>query len=198
MTILGLDFDNTLVNYDTLFHKLATEKNLLDSDIPAKKVAVRDYLRTKGLEDEFTILQGEVYGARILEAEPAQGMLTALSKAKNRGIKMVLVSHKTKTPYKGPKYDLHQSAWNWLEKHNFFDSIGLNWGREQVFFAETKAEKVLKIKELKCTHYVDDLIEILKLLPDEIKKIHYTLYTDSQDNTVTSMNHWNQLETIIK
>ena len=29
MTLLGLDFDNTLVRYDKLFHQLAVEKGLL-------------------------------------------------------------------------------------------------------------------------------------------------------------------------
>ena len=37
MTLLGLDFDNTLVRYDKLFHKLALEKNLIEQEIPANK-----------------------------------------------------------------------------------------------------------------------------------------------------------------
>ena len=30
MTLLGLDFDNTLVRYDKLFHQLAVEKGLIE------------------------------------------------------------------------------------------------------------------------------------------------------------------------
>ena len=36
MTLLGLDFDNTLVCYDKLFHKLALEKGLIDKSIQHK------------------------------------------------------------------------------------------------------------------------------------------------------------------
>ena len=120
MTLLGLDFDNTLVRYDKLFHQLALEKNLIEQIVPANKTAIRDYLREQGKEEQFTLLQGEVYGPRILEAEPAEGMLEALNKLNKNGVQMVLVSHKTRTPYMGPAYDLHQAAWNWLEKYEFF------------------------------------------------------------------------------
>ena len=74
MTLLGLDFDNTLVRYDKLFHQLALEKNLIEQIVPANKTAIRDYLREQGKEEQFTLLQGEVYGPRILEAEPAEGI----------------------------------------------------------------------------------------------------------------------------
>lgn len=101
MTLLGLDFDNTLVRYDKLFHQLALEKGLIEESVPADKTAVRDYLRRQGKDEQFTLLQGEVYGLRILEAEPAEGMLEALRGIKRLNIKMVLISHKTRKPYKG-------------------------------------------------------------------------------------------------
>ena len=173
MTLLGLDFDNTLVRYDKLFHQLALEKNLIEEIVPANKTAIRDYLREQGKEELFTLLQGEVYGPRILEAEPAEGMLEALYKLKDNGIQMVLVSHKTRTPYMGPAYDLHQAAWNWLEKYEFFADEGLRWERSQVYFEETKQKKVTRIETLKCSHYIDDLPEILEMIPEEIKRILY-------------------------
>ena len=181
MTLLGLDFDNTLVRYDKLFHQLALEKNLIDKSLPAEKTLIRDYLRSQGQDEQFTLLQGEVYGLRILEAEPANGMLNALNELHQLGIPMVLVSHKTRTPYKGPPYDLHQAAWSWLEKYGFFDLDGLGWRRNQIFFAESKKEKVAKIESLNCTHYIDDLPEILDILPEKIVKILYdpnSLYVD--------------------
>ena len=47
MKLLGIDFDNTLVNYDNLFHKVAVEKGLIKYSLPANKIAIRDYLREK-------------------------------------------------------------------------------------------------------------------------------------------------------
>ena len=137
MTLLGLDFDNTLVRYDRLFHQLALEKGLIEESFPANKVMIRDHMRSQDKDHLFTLLQGEVYGLRLLEAAPADGMLFALGKLKQLGIPMVLVSHKTRRPYKGPAFDLHQAAWNWLEKYGFFEIDGLAWSRDQVFFEES-------------------------------------------------------------
>ena len=173
MTLLGLDFDNTLVRYDKLFHQLALEKNLIEESLPTDKTAIRDYLRSQGLEEEFTLLQGEVYGSRILDAEPAEGMLKALDELHQLGISMVLVSHKTQTPYKGPKYDLRQAAWSWLEKYGFFDCNGLAWNLDQVFFEESKQDKIVRIETQGCSHYVDDLPEILEMLPNTVERYLY-------------------------
>ena len=193
MTLLGLDFDNTLVRYDKLFHQLALEKGLIKKSLPTDKTAIRDYLRSQGQDEQFTLLQGEVYGLRILEAEPAEGMLKALGELQQRGIPMVVVSHKTRTPYKGPAYDLHQAAWSWLEQQGFFAFDGLGWSRDQVFFEESKESKVAKIEAQGCSHYVDDLPEILQMLSSSIKTILYdpsNKYGSIGDMQVT---HWSHL-----
>ena len=71
MIKLGIDFDNTLITYDFLFKKAALEKNLIPSNFLESKSLIRNYLRDKGQEKLFTILQGEVYGSRIFEASRA-------------------------------------------------------------------------------------------------------------------------------
>ena len=198
MTKLGLDFDNTLVCYDKLFHKLALEKGLIDESLPADKTAIRDYLRSQGQDEQFTLLQGEVYGLRILEAEPAEGMLKALGELHQRAIPMVLVSHKTRTPYKGPGYDLHQAAWRWLEKYGFFDPHGLGWSRDQVFFEVSKQAKGKRIAAQKCTHYVDDLPEILEMIPTGIKTILFAPTKEPSKETlpnkkITILGKWSKI-----
>ena len=55
---LGLDFDNTIVSYDTLFHRVAREMGLISDDVTVSKNAVRDFLRTAGREPEWTAMQG--------------------------------------------------------------------------------------------------------------------------------------------
>lgn len=194
MTLLGLDFDNTLVSYDKLFYQLALEKDLIQKSIPANKIAIRDYLNHQGKDREFTLLQGEVYGQRILEAEPAEGMLEALEELRRQNIKMILVSHKTKSPYAGPAYDLRQGAINWLKKHNFFSKSFLSWKPEDIYFEETKLKKVKRIEECACTHYIDDLEEILFMLPSKIKKFHYNPNNESnKKGTNTTIRHWKEL-----
>ena len=134
MIKLGIDFDNTLITYDFLFKKAALEKNLIPINFPESKSLIRNYLREKGQEKLFTILQGEVYGSRIFEASQSEGMYEALKKAKNNGIELFIVSHKTKTPYEGPKYNLHNAASNWLEKNLFFEKSGINIPRRKCLF----------------------------------------------------------------
>ena len=95
---VGFDFDNTLISYDRLFRQIALDKALIPEAIPPHKNAVRDYLRLKGKEEDWTCLQGEVYGGRILEAEPYPGMRTTLGALAQRSISMCIVSHKTRTP----------------------------------------------------------------------------------------------------
>src|SRR5262245_43078397 len=43
--LIGVDFDNTIVSYDALFHRIATERDLIPADLPVNKTAVRDHLR---------------------------------------------------------------------------------------------------------------------------------------------------------
>ncbi len=191
MTLLGLDFDNTLVSYDRLFYQLALQKGLIKESLQANKTAIRDYLRSKGQDEHFTLLQGEVYGLKILEAEPAEGMLEALGELHKRGVPMVLVSHKTRTPYKGPAYNLHQAAWSWLEENKFFDKKGLNWERGQVFFEERIEDKIKRIIDLNCTHFIDDLPEVLEMLPRTIIKVLYTGGEPYEKRNTTVMHHWN-------
>lgn len=198
MTLLGLDFDNTLVRYDKLFHQVAVEKGLIEKSLPANKTAIRDYLRNQGQDEQFTLLQGEVYGLRILDAEPAEGMLKALGELHERCIPMVLVSHKTRTPYKGPTYDLHQAAWSWLEKQGFFSENGMQWTSENVNFLETKEKKIECAIKLGCTHFVDDLPEILKELPGPITKILYdSNNTFPRREGIRLMSSWSELKSIL-
>lgn len=168
---VGFDFDNTLICYDRLFRKVALDNALIPEAIPSEKNAVRDYLRLQGKENDWTRLQGEVYGGRILEAEAYPGVYATIEKIARSNIPMCIVSHKTRTPYLGEPWDLHAAARSWLTLQGFHRAEGLGWREDQVFFELTKEEKAARIVALGCTHYVDDLPEILEMLPDSIHKI---------------------------
>jgi hypothetical protein len=175
---LGIDFDNTLISYDQLFHRVALEKGLIPEDIPKQKNAVRDSMRERGIEDEWTRLQGEVYGSRILEAKPYPDLLASLKQLTVKHIPICVVSHKTRFPYLGEPWDLHAAARGWLKKQGILDDKGLALSEDQIFFELTKQEKIARIISLGCTHYVDDLPEILAMLPAHVERI---LFAPSQD-----------------
>lgn len=196
--VLGLDFDNTIIKYDELFHKIAYEKELIPTDLPKEKNAIRNYLRQNNIEDEWTIIQGEVYGDRIREAVPFEGMLETLQALTVKQIPINIISHKTRSPYLGPKKDLHAAALSWIKMNHFFDRNGLNLKEDQIFFELTKEKKIDRIMKAGCTHYVDDLPEILEMIPDTVIKI---LFAPSgveikKENWII-MNSWKELSTIL-
>lgn len=158
---IGLDFDNTIVSYDSLFHQVALEKNLIPSELPVNKFEVRNYLREQGKEEVWTEMQGYVYGARMDEARAYQGAIDFLGWAKKTGHKVAIISHKTKFPFSGEKYDLHYAARSWIENHLHASHKPLIHA-ENIFFEPTKEAKIAKITSLKCDIFLDDLPEILK------------------------------------
>ena len=158
---IGIDFDNTIVRYDQAFHRAALEQKLIPPDLPANKSAVRDYLRSEGMEDQWTVLQGYIYGNRMDLASPWEGVKEFMSRCVRAGIPIFIISHKTHHPYQGQKYDLHEAAWNWLTKQGFFDPSVVGLERDQAFFELTLKEKLARIGTMGCTHFVDDLPEVL-------------------------------------
>ena len=195
--LFGLDFDNTLISYDRLFQRIALDRKLIPQDTPPKKDAVRDYLRRVGKEDEWTRLQGEVYGSRILEAEPFPGMHDALVGLSRRRIPACIVSHKTRTPYLGEPWDLHVAAHAWLAQQGFFESSGLGWRVDRVFFELTKEAKVARILDLGCTHYVDDLPEILEMLPETVERILFATGEATAHPDWKVMRSWQELGALL-
>ncbi len=158
--IVGIDFDNTLVCYDGVFHKVARERTLVPADIAPTKLAVRDHLRAIGREDDWTEMQGYVYGARMADAELYPGALAFLRQARQDNIDVAIVSHKTRWPFAGPRYDLHEAARGWISTV-LKDETGPLIAPDAVSFCETKQEKIARIGALGCAVFLDDLPEIL-------------------------------------
>lgn len=157
---VGVDFDNTIVSYDTLFHRVALQLDLVPEDLPRTKLAVREHLRRTGREELWTELQGTVYGSRMAEAEAYPGVREFLDWARGQGIGLYIVSHKTRYPFLGPRYDLHAAARSWVESA-LADGRGPLVEPGRVFFELTKEDKIRRIAEIACDVFIDDLPEIL-------------------------------------
>ena len=157
--VIGIDFDNTIVRYDDLFHKIAIERRLIPATVPPRKNEVRDFLREQGQEREWTELQGYVYGPRMAEAQPFPGVMEFFARAVRAGLPLYIISHKTRAPVVGPAYDLHQTARDWLKAQGFFDSSRVGLSSDHVHFGLTRQDKVSFIEKSRCTHFIDDLEE---------------------------------------
>jgi hypothetical protein len=159
--LIGVDFDNTIVCYDELFHRVAVEQGLIPSSIPTTKREVRRYLEDRGLGDAWTELQGYVYGDRLLEAPAFPGVLEFFRRGVRSDLSLAIISHKTRYPALGPRYDLHQAARRWLDAHGFYDAGRIGLPADRVYFELSQREKVDRIAREGCACFIDDLPELL-------------------------------------
>ncbi len=189
---VGIDFDNTIVSYEGVFYSAALEKELIPPDLPPFKGAIRDYLRAADKEELWTELQGYIYGAKMDTAFPYPGVESFFLLCSRKKIPTYIISHKTKQPFLGYSYDLHQSARDWLEKNAF---------TSPAFFELTLQAKLNRIRQQGCTVFIDDLPEVLKnpLFPKGVRKILFdphNLYSPSEDFEYA--NHWNDILEILQ
>ncbi len=197
---IGLDFDNTIVLYDEIFYNYALDKKLINENIPKTKNAVRKELIKQNKEELFTEMQGIVYGKLIEKAPTQVGFLESLTNLKKIGCKFSIVSHKTKFPFLGEKYNLHESALKWLHKNKIIGNKYLDINEDDIYFEDTEEKKIMRIKDISCSHYVDDLERILLLLNNKIKKIHFvgnTNTTQKYHEDFFYLNDWRDFNDLV-
>ena len=170
---IGIDFDNTIACYDGMFHQAALERGLIPPDLARDKNSVRDHLNGSGRKDDFTELQGYVYGARMELVSPYPGFAEFIGAARKTGHDLFVVSHKTQHPILGPKHDMHAAARSFLAGRGLTGAQSHQIDPENVFFELTKGEKVARAHDLACDVFIDDLPEILGLsgFPPHTRKI---------------------------
>ena len=177
--IIGVDFDNTLVSYDELFHEIALQQGLIPPTIAKSKKSIRDHLR--GLPDgevEWQKLQALAYGPRMRDAKLVDGVRAFFELCNRNRVKVYVVSHKTDfVSHDKTQTNLRMAALSWMEANKFFRPAcdGLGLCPDAVFFGETRREKIDHIKKLCCTHFIDDLEETFseESFPVNVKKILY-------------------------
>ena len=170
---IGIDFDNTIACYDGVFHAAALERGLIRPGIGRDKNSVRDYLNGSGRKDDFTKLQGYVYGARMDLVSPYPGFDAFVAAARKTRHDLFIVSHKTRHPILGPKHDMHAAARAFLAGRGLTGSDMNQITPENVFFELTKEAKVARAHALGVEVFIDDLPEILGMsgFPDGMRKI---------------------------
>ena len=161
---IGIDFDNTLACYDGVFHAAGVERGLVPAQgVGVDKTSVREHLRAQGRDPDFTELQGYVYGPGMKHVQLYPGAATALRRLAEAGAELFVVSHKTRTPFAGPAYDLHLHAREFMAAQKLVDDAEGHFAPEHVFFELTKEAKVARAQALGCEAFIDDLPEILAM-----------------------------------
>lgn len=182
MRIIGIDLDNTIIQYDEVIYQEAVRQGLISEDTPHNKMIIRDILRSQNHETEWTEIQGYVYGLGMHRAHLFHGVLKFLEELPSFGLKPTIISHRSKKPFRGGDIDLHQTASDWLMKQGITGDQG-PVRREDIFFEVTREEKYQRIREMNCCMFIDDLIEFLssELFPAEVRPILFDPWSNIPD-----------------
>jgi hypothetical protein len=160
---IGLDFDNTIIQYDEVFLRAAGQRGLLSPGFTGSKQEIRDAIRCLADgEMKWQALQGYVYGRGIGGATLFPGVPNFLRRARAQGDTVLIVSQKTEHGHFDPdKINLREAALGWMEAQGFFTDWGFSMTRGNVHFAASRAEKLRRIASLACDIFIDDLEEVL-------------------------------------
>lgn len=152
---IGIDLDNTLIDYSEAARHLAAEENIADvASVQELRARFRD-----SENDRWQHLQARLYTDGLNYATPANGCFDFMARAREIGWQLFVVSHKTMTtPPKFGGRDLRKPARDWLGRVKIVPDL---IPESQVFFCTSQEEKVEKVRDLKLDWFIDDLEEIL-------------------------------------
>jgi hypothetical protein len=160
---IGIDFDNTIITYDDVFLATARAWGFVGANFAGRKKAIRDAIRLlPDGELSWQKLQGHVYGKGLAQAAMFEGVDAFLRRCRLSKAPVVIVSHKTEFGHYDPeRVNLRNAARNWMTKHGFFCASGYGIAPDAVYFEATRQDKLARISQLGCTHFIDDLAEVL-------------------------------------
>jgi hypothetical protein len=198
---IGIDLDNTLINYDGVFCSLAVAGGLIAAPATRTKAAVREAIRAlPDGELAWQRLQGVVYGKGVRDAVLFDGAEMFLRCARERGCDIFIVSHKTEFGHYDPdRVNLRDAARAWMAMQGFFHVQGFGIPQENVLFASTRAEKIAAIRALGVGIFIDDLPEVLEDddFPPAVTGILFTGGADSPSDYPRAAAHWRDIATMV-
>jgi len=175
---IGIDLDNTLIDYEAVFCAFARERGLVPTDFVGSKDDIREKARaTPDGDIAWQRLQGAVYSKGIRQAVLFEGAADFLRRARDQRCEIAIVSHKTEFGHFDPdRINLSSAALAWLQQRRFFHEDGFAIPTQNVLFAATRSEKIAAIRELELRFFIDDLPEVLedRDFPPEVTGILFT------------------------
>ena len=193
---IGIDFDNTIANYDKVFINAAKNKNFIQSDWSGNKELLKEELA--GKTNQWQMVQGLVYGPLMDKAICFPGLKKFLVKAHFANYKIYIISHKTVFGhFDKTKTNLRYQALSWLKKNDFFNSDLISLNEANIFFCDDREKKINKINELELDFMIDDLNEIFenKIL-NKTKKILFSS-NPKKTNADYICKNWDQISNLI-
>jgi hypothetical protein len=200
---IGIDFDNTIVCYDEVFVRTAKAERLIPQDFRGGKAIVRDFIRRlSDGEEKWQRLQGRVYGDQMDGAVLFAGVAQFLSRCRERtDTRVFIVSHKTEFGhFDASGINLREVARAWMTKHRFFEKDGFTLSNDALYFEPTRDQKIERIEQLGCTHFIDDLEEVFghSRFPAGVRRILFRNgRSDIPAVTYDVCTDWQEIEEIV-
>lgn len=204
--LLGIDLDNTILDYDLSFLAAANSLELEFPESACSKQKIKEYFRSKDNGEEiWQRLQGLAYGKHVqTHVRLYQGIKRFLWRCQYRGHIVKIISHKTEFGHFDPeKILIRKEALNFLNSKGFFNEN--NPLVNEICFKSTREEKIVRICEEPFDWFIDDLPEVLeglnntttkKILFDESGEL--VPFTSSKlQQEVYSLSDWQQIDTLI-
>lgn len=195
---IGIDFDNTIAVYDHVFLAAAKQWQLLPENFHGGKKQLRDAIRTRpNGELHWQRLQGYVYGKQIQQAQLFPGVSEFLLQCKLHQTPVFIISHKTEVAqFDEDHTNLRDAATAWMSAKGFFETSGFAIKPGNVFFHDTRKEKLARVKEIGCEVFIDDLVEIFldPDFPPKVRKILFDPARSAPDNVIFQVfNAWHDI-----
>lgn len=195
---IGVDFDNTLADYDRVFGELALANGYLDRLPVGGKRGVREAVRRLADGDRlWQQLQAVAYGPEMDGAEPFEGAGEALAGWARAGVEIHIVSHKTRFASGDESgVDLRQAALRWLDRKGFFASPGPALAPERIHFNDTRGDKLSRIQALGLAVFIDDLEEVFAEpgFPNGVERILFDPHgAAAGDGVDLRLCHWRDI-----
>ena len=185
---IGIDLDNTIINYHNSFKKYLRERRILLKNINKEKV--KFIANNNSKIKNWTEAQEEIYGKYIVFAKLFKFFEEFEKFALNKNMKLYIVSHKTKYSQFSKKYNLHTQSNKWIKKNVIKDKY-------QIFYVNTVNEKIKQIAKIKPNYFIDDLLEVFdnKNFPKNVKKIHFS---KTKNEKILTLNNWRKIKKYIE
>lgn len=194
---IGIDFDNTIICYDEVFCHLAKMHKLVPADYSGSKRDLRAVVQASAEGDlAWQRLQGKAYGEYLNIAAAFVGVKDFFAVCQQQDIPVFIVSHKTEFGHHDEKkINLRDAARAWLREQGFFADFLPSMLETNLYFETTREAKIERIKSLQCTHFIDDLTEVLHAptFPPTVKRILFQ--PDNEENN--AFTNWIDIKNAI-
>lgn len=170
--VVGVDLDNTIINYEELFFTEALTAGYISACFIKDKKKIRNSIRSlENGEEKWQRIQATIYGKKIINAQLYKGAKDFFYLCRQLDIEVHIISHKTKYAALNKTINLRDSALSFLQKKGFFSENLIKIDR--IFFESTREKKNNRIRDLNCDFFIDDLFEIFAdpYYPQHVGKI---------------------------